>query len=122
EIIRLLQKINRAWVEGRPEELGEYFHEKAVIVHPGFQGRSEGREACVSGYRDFISRAEVREYRETGFAVDLWGDTAVASYQFEIAYAMGGKEYRESGRDLFVFTREGGRWLAAWRTLFPTPA
>ena len=121
KIIRLLKKINRDWVKGRARELKEHFHEDMVIVHPHFQGRSEGRQACVEGYEDFISRAEVRQYSETDFALDLWGDTAVVSYKFDISYVMKGKSYRESGHDLFVFTRLRGKWLALWRTLILPP-
>ena len=51
--------------------------------------------------------------------IDVWGNTAVATYRYEIAYEMGGQLYQEMGQDLFVFVRDGGRWRAVWRTLIP---
>ncbi|MBI3666731.1 MAG: nuclear transport factor 2 family protein [Acidobacteria bacterium] len=53
EIRQVLEKINRAWLNGRPEELAEYFHPDMVIVHPGFGGRAEGSQTCVQSYKDF---------------------------------------------------------------------
>ena len=47
------------------------------------------------------------------------GDTAVAVYAWKMTYEMGGEEYRETGHDLFVFTRAGGNWLAVWRAILP---
>ena len=117
EIRQLLLSLNEAWVQGRPEDLGRHFDEDMVIVHPG--GRAEGRETCVNSYRDFVAQATVHEYKESEFEIDCWGNTAVASYRFDIAYEMNGGHYRESGRDVFVFIRRDERWLAVWRTMIP---
>ena len=32
---------------------------------------------------------------------------------------MKGESFKDAGRDLFVFIREGGKWQAVWRTLIP---
>jgi ketosteroid isomerase-like protein len=117
----LLKSINEAWVQGRAEELAEYFHADMVIVAPGFQGVEKGRAACINSYRDFVSQAKVHEYTESDATVDVWGDTGVATYRFHIVYDMGGATYRESGWDIFVFGREGGTWRAVWRTLVVAP-
>jgi uncharacterized protein (TIGR02246 family) len=118
----LLRQINDAWRQGRPEELVEYFHPQIVLVHPGFSGRGEGRVACVQSYVDFLAAARVHEYTESDHQIDVWGDTAVATYRFVMAWEMGGQSYREAGHDLFVFSREDGRWLAVWRTLQSAPS
>lgn len=121
EIRQLLKNINDAWVKGHPEELGEYFHEDMVIVGPGFRGGGRGKRACVESYKDFTSHATIREFKESDHAIDIWSDTAVASYQFEIDYEMNSEEHRDSGYDLFVFVRERGNWRAVWRTIIPLP-
>ncbi len=121
EIRRLLKKINEAWLRGRPEELAAYFHANMVIVPPGFSGRAEGREACVQGYKDFVSQAKVREYKDAEPSIDLWGDTAVATYSWEIAYEMNGQDSREAGWDVFVFKGENAKWQAVWRTICLSP-
>ena len=32
-------------------------------------------------------------------------------------YERSGERYRATGRDLWVFARQDGAWLAAWRTM-----
>jgi len=99
--------------------LGEYFHPEAVIVAPGFRKRAQGRDECMQSYKDFVAATKVTDYQESDMTVDIWGDTAVASYHYEIAWEVKGQPYRDSGRDVFVLRREGGKWLVVWRTLVP---
>jgi hypothetical protein len=109
--------INRAWLDGRPEELTPLFHPGLVMVLPGFEGRVEGREAVIEGFVDFCTHATVREYREDDLRIDLVGETAVASFRFEMIYERSGASYRACGRDLWVFAHQAGVWLAVWRTM-----
>lgn len=92
-----------------------------VTVAPGFAMRGEGREACVQSYRDFMSAAKVIRYRESAPVIDVFGDTGVSTFRWEMTWEMQGQTHDESGHDLFVFARQDGRWLAAWRTLLVQP-
>ena len=121
EIRQLLRSISDAWSKGHPEELEEYFHENMLIVQPGSQGGGRGKRECVDSYKDFVSHATIREFKESDQTIDVWGDTAVASYKFEMAYEMRGEVHKDSGYDLFVFSREKGKWLVVWRTILPVP-
>jgi uncharacterized protein (TIGR02246 family) len=56
----IVQRINRAWQDGDAESLIELFHHEVVVVHPRFEGRTRGREACVASYREFAANATVR--------------------------------------------------------------
>jgi uncharacterized protein (TIGR02246 family) len=122
EIRDLLRAINLAWRRGQVEQMRECFHPDAVIVAPGFRTRAQGREACLKSYQDFIDSTTVTQYGESAVTVDVWGDTAVASYHFEIAWDVKGQPFRDSGHDVFVFHREAGRWWAVWRTIISPPA
>jgi ketosteroid isomerase-like protein len=122
EILTLLGRISAAWREGRMEELAEYFHDDMVIRGPQLQEMGRGRHICVGSYKDFIAQATVLELKESDAEIDVWGDTAVASYAWEMKYEMGGASYHESGRDLFVLKRDGGKWLAVWRAVLVSPA
>jgi ketosteroid isomerase-like protein len=121
EITRILKEINRAWTRGRADELDQYFHEDMIIAQPGFGVRGEGKNACVVSYREFAGMASIQDLKESQYVVLVWGDTAVASYKFEIEYELDGQAHQDSGYDLFVFTRQDGTWLAAWRTILPVP-
>jgi hypothetical protein len=119
----LVARINDAWLKGRPEDipsaLDGCFHEQMTIKGPDFQTIGSGKEACIRSYSDFLQQASVRECTLSEPDVEVVGDTAIASYSWKMTYELSGQEYRESGHDLFVFTRDQGRWLAVWRALLP---
>src|ERR1700689_2229874 len=112
-----MQRINRAWIDNRPECLAPLFHPDIAFVLPGFAGRLQGREAIVASFVDFCRNATIHEYREADHQVDIFGDTAVASFTYEMVYERSGKRNRAAGRDLWVFVGDGAEWLAVWRTM-----
>jgi len=117
EIQELVQQLNDAWVKGHPEELASLFSEEIVMVRPDFAQRTKGRSACVASYADFCTQADIQELKLGDLAIDVFGDTAVATYSYDIAYEMGGERFKDRGRDLFVFNRSNGKWQAVWRTM-----
>ncbi len=112
-----VQQINQAWVSGEVGQIDELFHPNAVIVHPGFEGRTEGRDDCVQSYLEFAMQAQVHRLDAFDEQIDVVDNTAVVSYGFEIEYEMNGQGYTDSGTDLFVLTRAPGGWQVIWRTL-----
>jgi len=126
EIRLLLNKINDAWLAGPPDGipgvLNECFSADMVIRGPGFQAMGRGKEACVKSYVDFVRQARVRNCTLSEPEIDGFGDTAIATYSWEMTYELDGHEYHDSGHDLFVLSRMEGRWLAVWRAMLPAPA
>ncbi len=112
-----LRQINRTWAERRPRDLAPLLHPEIVMALPG-GGRVEGCEAFIAGFVDFCENATVHEYRESDRRIDLTGDTAVATFAFEMVYERAGSRYRSTGRDLWVFAHQAGTWLAVWRMMF----
>jgi hypothetical protein len=112
-----LQRINRTWLEGRPQDMAPFLHPDIVMVLPGFAGRIAGREAFVAGFVEFADSAELNEYGESDLQVDVLDTTALTSYSFEMVYVREGVSYRSKGRDLWAFTYSDGEWLAVWRTM-----
>ena len=119
EVRKLVRDLNQAWLKRRFAGLKGYFHEDMVIVQPGFEGRVRGRRACVRSYEQFMAHSTVRKYKESRYEVNSWSNTAVATYHFDIEYKTRGKEYHDTGREIFVLVRDTGRWLVTWRTLLP---
>jgi ketosteroid isomerase-like protein len=116
-VLDAMQRINRTWLEGRPRDLAPMLHPGVVMVFPGFGGRAVGRDSLVGGFVDFCDNAELHEYEESGHQIDVTGDTAVVSYAFEMVYERDGARYQSTGHDVWVFTRQGGEWLAVWRAM-----
>jgi hypothetical protein len=117
DLAEALRMINRCWLEGRPRDLGPLLHEKIVMVVPGFAARVGGRDTFIGGFADFCENARVVSFHESDHQVDQIDDTAVASFSFDMVYERGGSRYHSTGRDLWVFTRQAGQWLACWRTM-----
>src|SRR5262245_52116327 len=89
-----MHKVNPAWLDGRIEDLALMVHKDIVMVFPGFTGRIEGREAFLAGFRDFCEHAKVHDFQEHDHQVDVAGDTAVATFQYEMVYERSGQHYR----------------------------
>jgi uncharacterized protein (TIGR02246 family) len=116
-VTEAMRRINRAWLDGRPDELAGLFHPDILMVFPGFGGRVAGRDATVAGFADFAAQAKVLDYQEADHLADVVGDAAVVTYTYVMVYDRDGVRSRATGRDLWVFTRHGAGWLAAWRTM-----
>lgn len=129
DVRRTLEQLSSAWQERRYEALTDLFAQDMVFALPGFAGRIEGVNAVVASYREFMDRVTLTAYRESPPTIDVWGDTAVASYRWDMEWLAGGVPNHETGNDVFVFRREvsaagEGSWRAVWRTMTfePPPA
>jgi len=122
DIRQMLNRINQAWIEGRWNDLADCFHEDMIIAQPGRGQAGKGKQACVDSFRSFVDRAVVRGFEESDHQIDIWGETAVASYRFDVTYEMNGQDHRDSGIDVYVFIQQYGRWLAVWRTIISQSA
>ena len=120
----MLAGISAAWQERRYDSLRQFFADNMVLALPAFSARHDGAENIVESYREFMDRVTLTEYREEEPAIDVWGDTAVVTYRWEMAWLAGTVPNREAGHDVFVFRRDpGGPWQAVWRTMsFDPPA
>jgi ketosteroid isomerase-like protein len=116
-----LARINEAWQhqsgEALANTLNECFAEDVVMRGPQFTLMGKGRALAVQSYVDFTTQAELKAFTAEEPAIDCSGDTAVASYKWQMTYALAGQEYTEQGHDLFVFSRRAGKWLVIWRAL-----
>ena len=112
-----LRRISEAWLSGRVNDLAPLVHPEIVMALPGFSGRVRGREPLLAGFRDFCENARTHEYREHDQQIDVTDGIAVATFAYEMIYERGGQRYRVTGRDLWVFQKEAGEWIAVWRTM-----
>lgn len=112
-----MERINEAWLRGRPDLLRELFHHGIVMVLPDFGGRVEGMEAVMAGFQEFCSTCKVHTVEITDKQIAVVDRTAVASFLFDMVYERGGGKYRSSGRDVWVLQSLGDRWRAVWRTM-----
>jgi uncharacterized protein (TIGR02246 family) len=102
--------ISTAWRAGRTRELHDFFADDVVLIAPGARARIEGRAAVVETYREFAEHT-TQDYRELDLSVDVFGDTAIATFRYEMN--------NEGGSDVLVLSRRAGMWKVVWRTIVP---
>ena len=121
EIWATLRAVNDAWTQGHPDDLADYFHAQMIAITPVDRLRRDGAAACVSGWKSFADAARIYRWQEFDPLIRVYGDAAVASYYYEIDFAMGGKRAVQSGRDLFFLVRDHGRWQVVADQFSPYP-
>jgi ketosteroid isomerase-like protein len=115
DIIAQVRAMDRCWLERRFDDLKSHLAEAVVFVAPNGH-RSAGRDAAIEGYREFMSRSEVRNFQTSEPVVTCRGATAVAEYGWDMTWDSDGKSYDAKGREVLVLTRSATGWLVAWRT------
>jgi hypothetical protein len=116
DVASLIHDITRAWFENRVPDMRRWIHPDVVMVLPGFGASIVGREAFLQSFEEFLRQAVVREFQESEIEAVVWGATAVATFRFDVTYELNGREYRDAGLEIWVFSRDGESWLAVWRT------
>ena len=117
EVRQTLDALNSAWRERRFADLQTHFDEEIVMKGPGLKTLARGRSALVQSYVDFMSKSAVSSYEESGHAIDVNGDTAIATYDWFMSWEQAGKQDKASGQDLFVFERRSLGWIAVLRLM-----
>ena len=112
EVWQTLRALNDAWTKGKPNDLKNYFHRDMVAITATDRERLEGREACFTSWNNFAKAAKSHHWKELEPRVQIYGNTAVVTYYFDMSFEMGGQTVKLGGRDMFVFAKEGGKWLA----------
>jgi hypothetical protein len=112
---------NRAWREGRPEDVASLFHRDAVMEAPDGRTLCRGREAMVQSFVEYTRAVDTLHFRETDHVVHVAGATAVVSYGFDVIYEVEGKRHDEVGRERLVFALDDGLWTAVWRMQTSAP-
>lgn len=117
EIRDVIDNINRVWLQGDPQDLRQFFHPDVVVQPPGESPRVYGIEACVSSYAEFRSQARIQRFTPGDAEIDVFGDTAVATYRYEIAYILGDEAFDKTAGELLVLMHGDDGWRIIWRTL-----
>ena len=110
-----IHDLNQAWLLGKWDELKTILHEDVVFETPGMLGRIRGREACLESFKTYREHAVTHSFEESHVQVHETAATAVVHFQFRIDYETKSGRFQETGRDLWVFTKENQQWQAIWR-------
>jgi len=114
-IWELTQNINSTWYRGNPLNLNGFFHPNVVFNNPDFKHQITGKEECIKTYIDFLTISEIELYNEHNPIVQLYTNTAIVTYDFEMKYKQNQKLHHETGTDIMVFESLNNLWLLVWR-------
>jgi len=121
-IRKVIGTIDAAWKTKRFDALEECFHEKAVIVGPGFVEFAAGQEKCAESYREFASNAAVLEYSESKHELRTWETSAVYTFNWRMTYQREGGPKSEEGTDQLFFELGPSGWQVVWRYIYFQPS
>jgi uncharacterized protein (TIGR02246 family) len=116
-VLRVLDRIQRSWREGRPEEMAGLLAPDITFVFPGFSMRLSGRERLIESYREFLAGSRLRSYREDRRTVEGGANAALAEIAFDMSYTREGRDWRAHGIELWALERRPEGWIAFWRTM-----
>lgn len=121
EVWQTLRALNDAWTKGKPDDLKNYFHSDMVAITATERERLEGREACFTSWNNFAKAAKIHDWKELEPRIQIYGNTAVVTYYFDMSFDMGGQTVKLGGRDMFVFVKENEKWWAVADHFSPYP-
>ena len=117
----VIEAINAAWSTGDADDietrLRPLLGASMTIVGPKMRVMASGREASIESYADFARVADVERFETEPATVQIEDGTAIATYRWRLCYGIEGTDYDETGHDVFVLRRDGGRWIAVWRAM-----
>jgi ketosteroid isomerase-like protein len=111
--------ISTAWRGQRIGELYDFFADDVVQISPAHHERIIGRAGVVETYREFAENATGEDYRESDLTIDVFEETAVATFRYRMSWLRGTEPCSESGSDVLVLANRRGKWQVVWRTLCP---
>jgi len=114
---RVLDRIQTAWREGRPDEMAPLLSPDITFVFPGFSMRLTGRDRLIESYRDFLAGSRLRSFREERRSIEGGPSAALAEIAFDMIYTRAGSDWRSHGIELWALERRAEGWVAYWRTM-----
>lgn len=112
EVLGFIKAMNETWTKGDGSGLRNYFHPNMVAITATDQDILYGRDACLASWQGFARSAQIHRWEEIEPQVQLYGDTAIVTYYYDMTFDMNGENFTMGGRDMLVLVKENGRWWA----------
>jgi hypothetical protein len=121
EVWKTLRALNDSWTKGDGSGLTEYFHPDMVAITPMDRERRVGKDECMEGWIGFVNATTILSWKELDPQIQLFNNSAVVTYYYDMSYELSSKIVHTSGRDMFTFVKEHGKWLAVANQFSPYP-
>lgn len=121
EVWKTVQALNKAWTTGNVDELANYFHKNMVAITATDRERLEGRDSCIASWKAFVETTKIYYWKEIDPKIQIYDNTAVVSYYFDMSFDIGGQTIEMGGRDMFILVKEDGKWWVVADQFSPYP-
>ena len=105
-----IRALNDTWTKGNAAELVNFFHPEMVSINPADRKRREGQGACAAAWQLFARQATIQSWQEEEPLIQIFGDSAVVSYYYQLQCTLRGRTLLLTGRELYCLARQEGRW------------
>jgi len=110
EVWAFVRAMNDAWTTEKGERLREYFHPRMVAITPVDRLRRKGSAKCIEGWQGFAQATTIHSWREEDPDIEIFGETAIVTYYYNMEVTMGPNRLNLSGRDMLTVRKESDRW------------
>lgn len=121
QIWDVIKSLNQAWIDKKTDEFKNYFHPQMISIQPEIAERLAGGETCIESWTDFSRKTEVISFEEKDPLIQIYGDTAIVTYYYNLQFESQGKKKTVSGRDMTTLVKENGKWLIVADHFSPYP-
>ncbi|HTJ63645.1 MAG TPA: nuclear transport factor 2 family protein [Alphaproteobacteria bacterium] len=119
DLTTFVEAMDRCWMERRFLDLADFLADNVVIVAPGGVQRSQGLEAAIKSYREFMAHSSVGRFQTSGYVVTEHGTTAVVEYDWAMSWRTGAQNRDAAGREVLTLSGGPGAWRVIWRMQLP---
>lgn len=113
QIVQTVRDINQAFIRGDLKTLQSLTHKELTMLH-GHMKRIENQEQALEEWKGLFSAragSGISYFiKESDFKVQLYGDVAVVTFNYEHPIVVRGKVGTEGGKAVYVLIREEQRW------------
>ena len=117
KIAEIITTLNQAVAKSDLSNLDMCFHENIKIIAHNLKILGDGKSVCIQSYIDFIKKAKIIQYTDRIDNVFVYENTAIVFYTYTMTWLMDGDSFTESGKELYVLTKENDKWLIILRKL-----
>jgi len=116
QITQTVRNINQAFIRGDLETLRSLTTKDLTMLH-GHMKRVENQDQALAEWKGLFSArgASGISYfiRESDFKVQLHGNVAVVTFNYEHLIVVRQRVATEGGKAVYVLVQQGGKWLMA---------
>ncbi len=115
-IEQFIRDLNQAWLDGRYDDLYDYYDPAVVMLPPGSDTPVVGIGPLVESYRQFGSSATLHKFDITEITLYSWNNLTMCHLKFEVDYEIESGRFREEGLDIYAINSSGIKPKVVWRT------